>query len=199
MAVGYKEQKAAWEAWLGNQKWNIFGTLNFNTQSHLRSGNADDICGKMWRSYFTTIDRAIFGHQHQTKARVERVVFIQTGANSTNPHVHFLAKSYIDTDEQCILMSAVWSSAFSQAASPQANSITPVLNRHQAARYGLHELSKLGTATFDHRLSTFSQTEADHYARSDAEIRLINKANISSINKAIEWYPAHVAKAHEKR
>ncbi len=172
-----KQNRRAWEDWINAQQWDIFGTLNFKSLRHFARADRDDVCGKVWRSYFGKIDNALFGQQRKQQKRFDRVVCVQYGANGTYPHVHFLAKSPIEHDQFCILLNAVWSSMFSFAANPASNKITPIINQARSTGYGFHEFHKLDSTTYDYRLSYTGSETAHPIVRTDAADRLQSLAN----------------------
>jgi len=112
----------AWENWLDAYDWDVFATLNFS-RLNLLEGNKRDASAKLWRSYLSTVDRAIYGQTRKAQPRFNRLVFKHYGEGGTNPHVHILLKSPIDINEFCIALSAIWTSKIEPAASPDANSI----------------------------------------------------------------------------
>ena len=57
-----EQQRQAWANWIDAEQWDVFGTLNFASLHHLGRADRDDVCGKMWRSYFGAIDRALKRH-----------------------------------------------------------------------------------------------------------------------------------------
>ncbi len=172
-----KQNQRAWENWINTQQWDIFGTLNFKSMHHLALADRDDVCGKVWRSYFGEIDNALFGQQRKQQKRFDRAVCVQYGANGTYPHIHFLAKSPIEPNQFCILLSAVWSSMFSFAANPLSNHITPIINQARSTGYALHDFYRLNSSTYDYRLSHTGTETAYPSVRSDATDRLQSLAN----------------------
>jgi hypothetical protein len=51
--MGWKQtQQIALKSWINTQEWDVFGALNFSSLHHIGNADRDDVCGKMWRSYF---------------------------------------------------------------------------------------------------------------------------------------------------
>jgi hypothetical protein len=69
-----EQQRQAWANWINAEQWDVFGTLNFASLHHIGQADRDDVCGKMWRSYFGAIDRALYGQQRKRQSRFDRVV-----------------------------------------------------------------------------------------------------------------------------
>ena len=192
-----KELRGSIQNWSTDGDWQIYGTLNFSTHSHLRNVNADDVCGKMWRSYFGTIDRALFGQQRKYQHRFQRSVFVHRGRYGDNPHIHFLASLPLPAKDSCILLNAVWSSMFHEAASPVSNEITPLMSKIAASNYGLHEFTNLTSDTHDLRLSYYkSGMSAD--LRDDAVARLKSKTKSQHLLSARLSFPTHVRAAEAR-
>ena len=183
-------QQQAWGKWINSQHWDVFGTLNFSSLTHIGKADRDDVCGKMWRSYFNSLDRAIYGHHRHTQSRFKRVVFVQYGANNDYPHIHFLAKSPIDTDEFCIRLNSVWASMFTASARPASNEITPIIRQSGTTGYGLHEFYRQDSNTIDLRLSNTSQN-AHVSVRDDAALRLRQQATLKNHLSAKIAFPRH--------
>jgi hypothetical protein len=179
--MGWKQtQQDAWKDWVNTQRWDVFGTLNFSSLHHIGSADRDDVCGKMWRSYFGAVDHALFGKQRQNQSRFQRVVFVQYGGNDDYPHVHFLARSPIATEDFCISLNAIWASMYASCARPASNEITPTIKQTGATGYGLHEFYRLEGKTIDLRLSNFSQYAQNVCVRDDAAARLKQQASLKN-------------------
>lgn len=198
--MNYSKQaiQSSVQNWISDVEWQIFGTLNFATRSHLRNVNVEDVCGKMWRSYFGTVDRAIFGTQRKNQHRFARAVFVQYGSNGDNPHVHFLATLPIAPEEGCVLLNAIWSSQFAEAAAPASNEFTPVISKHKAAEYGLHEFQSAGSITHDLSLSHMEQPENIGTPRNDALEALRAKATDRHLLSARLNFPVHLQAAQAR-
>lgn len=187
-----KHDKQAWQAWINVEQWDIFGTLNFASLHHLARTNRNDVCGKIWRSFFCEVDYALYGKQRKHQQRFDRAVFVQYGANGINPHVHFVAKSPIQVDQFCIHINALWASMFDFAANPVSNHITPVVQQAKATGYGLHEFHKLNSDTYDYRLSTTGNSTMHQSVRTDAVDRLTKRSKPVYLVQAQLAYPAHL-------
>ena len=186
------QQRQAWAKWINAEHWDVFGTLNFASLHHIGSADRDDVCGKMWRSYFGNIDRALYGQQRKNQCRFDRVVLVQYGSNGDYPHVHFLAKSPLDEQQFCILLNAVWSSMYPSSAGPKSNEITPIIEQARTIGYGLHEFYRLDSSTFDYRLSYTNSPALRPSIREDAEERLKRLTTTTNRLKATIEFPNHV-------
>ena len=196
--MGWKQQREAWEQWINAEQWDVFGTLNFASLHHIGRADRDDVCGKMWRSYFGAVDRALYGQQRKGQQRFDRAVFVQFGSNGDYPHVHFLAKSPLPTRQFCILLNAAWASMFSASARPTSNEITPIFKQARTTGYGLHEFSSLGSTTCDFRLSNLSPAALHPSVRSDAAERLKRLTTTTNRLQAKLAYPNHVQAAQAR-
>ena len=194
-----KQTLQGWEQWVNTEQWEVFGTLNFSSLHHLRRANRDDVCGKMWRSYFGAVDRALYGQQRKDQRRFDRAVFVQYGSNNDYPHVHFLAKSPLPTTQFCTLLNAVWGSMYSSSARPKSNEITPIIEQAQTTGYGLHEFFELNSTTYDYRLSHLSPLNFHPCVRDDAVDRLGTLTTKINLTKATLEYPNHVQAAQARR
>lgn len=193
-----EQQRQAWEDWINAEHWDVFGTLNFASLHHIGRADRDDVCGKMWRSYFGAIDRALYGKQHKNKRRFDRVVFVQYGGNSDYPHVHFLAKSPLPTQQFCILLNAAWASMYSASARPASNEITPIIEQARTTGYGLHEFYELDSRTYDYRLSVTNTPALHPSVRDDAANRLKNLSTRTNLLAATIEFPNHVKAAQAR-
>lgn len=187
-----KQDQQAWADWINTEQWDIFGTLNFASLHHLARADRNDVCGKVWRSFFGEADRALYGQQRKQQTRFDRAVFVQYGANGTNPHVHFVAKSPIPADQFCILLNALWASMYDFAAKPASNQITPILQQARTTGYGLHEFYRLNSETYDYRLSTTGNITMHQSVRVDAADRLTKRSNPAYLLQAQFTFPAHL-------
>jgi len=187
-----KQDQQAWADWINTEKWDIFGTLNFASLHHLARVDRNDVCGKVWRSFFGEADRALYGQQRKQQTRFDRAVFVQYGANGTNPHVHFVAKSPIQAEQFCILLNALWTSMYDFAAKPASNHITPILQQARTTGYGLHEFYRLNSETYDYRLSTTGNITMHQSVRVDAVDRLTKRSNPAYLLQAQFTFPAHL-------
>jgi hypothetical protein len=167
-----EQQRQAWANWIDAEQWDVFGTLNFASLHHLGRADRDDVCGKMWRSYFGAIDRALYGQQRKKQSRFDRVVLLQYGSNGDYPHVHFLAKSPLPAQQFCILLNAAWASMYSASACPASNEFTPIIQQARTTGYLLHEMNRLGGNTYDYRLSNNNTPALRPSVRDDAAERL---------------------------
>jgi hypothetical protein len=193
-----EQQRQAWADWINTQQWDVFGTLNFASLHHIGKADKDDICGKMWRSYFGAIDRAVYGHQRQQQSRFDRAVLVQYGSNGNYPHVHFLAKSPLPAEKFCIFLNAAWASMYSSSARPTSNEITPIIEQARTTGYVLHEMNKLGGQTYDYRLSNLNSPALQISVRDDAAERLKQLTTTTNRLKATIEFPNHVQAAQAR-
>ena len=187
-----EKQREAWECWINKEHWDVFGTINFASLHHIGQADRDDVCGKMWRSYFGAVDRALYGKQRKHQSRFDRAVFIQFGSNGDYPHVHFLAKSPLPAQQFCILLNAAWAAMYNASARPASNEITPIIEQARTTGYGLHELYELGSTTYDYRLSNINSPALHPCVRDDAEERLKQLSNRSKLLAATLEFPNHL-------
>lgn len=193
-----QQQRDAWEQWINAEQWDVFGTLNFASLHHIGRADRDDVCGKMWRSYFGAVDRALYGQQRIGQLRFDRAVFVQYGSNGDYPHIHFLAKSPLPAQQFCILLNAAWASMYRASARPTSNEITPIIEQARTTGYGLHEFSQLGSATYDYRLSHLSPRALHPWVRDDAVERLKRLSKPPNRLQAKLAYPNHVQAAQAR-
>jgi hypothetical protein len=193
-----EQQRLAWVKWIDAEQWDVFGTLNFASLHHIGQADRDDVCGKMWRSYFGAIDRALFGQQRKRQSRFDRVVFVQYGGTDDYPHVHFLAKSPLPAQQFCILLNAAWASMYSASARPASNEITPIIEQARTTGYGLHEFFDLGSKTYDYRLSNTNSPALRPSVRDDAMDRLKNLSTRTNLIAATQQFPNHVQAAQAR-
>jgi len=186
------KEKHAWGKWINTHQWDVFGTLCFSSFRHIGKADRDDVCGKVWRSYFNSLDRAIYGKQKSIQSRFNRVVFVQYGTNNDNPHVHFLAKSPIAKEEFCIQLNAIWSSMFEVSAQPATNEITPIIRQSGTTGYGLHEFYRQDSNTIDLRLSNTIEPAQHVCVRDDAAFRLKQMATEKNNLAAKNAFPRHI-------
>jgi hypothetical protein len=156
---------AAYADWISKHDWDVFGTLTF-APGHKRN---IDVSNKHWSSYWNKLDRLVCG---QTGNRVERAAFTQFGSLGQNPHIHFLAKSPINTKEFCVYLNALWSAECADAAPPASNHIMPLLDSRRATDYLLHDFSRIGSETFNHKLTYLNSANAKTHICTDAADRL---------------------------
>jgi len=193
-----EQQRLAWVNWINAEQWDVFGTLNFASLHHIGHADRDDVCGKMWRSYFGAIDRALYGQQRKRQSRFDRVVFLQYGSNDDYPHVHFLAKSPLPAQQFCILLNAAWASFYSASARPASNEITPIIEQARTTGYGLHEFFDLDSKTYDYRLSNTNSPALRPSVRDDALERLKQLTTPTNRLKATIEFPNHVQAAQAR-
>ena len=196
-----EQQRQAWKNWINAEQWEVFGTLNFASLHHIGQADRDDVCGKMWRSYFGAIDRALYGQQPKQQRRFDRVVLVQYGSNGNYPHVHFLAKSPLPAQQFCILLNAAWASMYSASARPTSNEITPIIEQARTTGYGLHEFYDLDSKTYDYRLSNTNSPALRPSVRGDAVHRLKKLSTRTNLISATLEFPNHIkaAQARMKR
>lgn len=183
-----------WSAWVNKHEWDIFGTLNF-TQHHKPSLQHAD---KLWRLFWNKIDRAVYGKRVQYGDRVERTVFIHLGANSANPHIHFVAKSPIDRAQFCILLNAVWAGLCNGTASPVSNELMPVINQQRAIEYMLHDHWRIGSDTFSTSLTHFADIGFDPKTHNNAFERIAERATDTWLRQANQAYDTHQLTSQER-
>jgi hypothetical protein len=193
-----EQQRQAWASWINGEHWDVFGTLNFSSLHHIGRADKDDVCGKMWRSYFGAVDRALYGQQRRQQSRFDRVVLVQYGSNGDYPHVHFLAKSPLPTQQFCILLNAAWASMYSASARPTSNEITPIIEQARTTGYVLHEMNRLGGKTYDYRLSNTNSPALRPSVRNDAAERLKHMTTTTNRLKATIEFPNHVQAAQAR-
>lgn len=196
-----EQQRQAWKNWINAEQWEVFGTLNFASLHHIGQADRDDVCGKMWRSYFGAIDRALYGQQPKQQRRFDRIVLVQYGSNGNYPHVHFLAKSPLPAQQFCILLNAAWASMYSASARPTSNEITPIIEQARTTGYGLHEFYDLDSKTYDYRLSNTNSPALRPSVRGDAVHRLKKLSTRTNLISATLEFPNHIkaAQARMKR
>jgi hypothetical protein len=146
----------------------------------------------MWRSYFGAVDRALYGQQRKQQSRFDRVVFVQYGSNNDYPHVHFLAKSPLPAQQFCSLLNAAWSSMYTSSAGPASNELTPIIEQARATGYALHEISELGSKTYDYRVSNSNLPALRPSVRDDAVERLKKLSTQQNLLKVTIEFPKHV-------
>lgn len=192
--MGWRQerQRLSWQNWINSEKWDVFGTLNFSSLQHIGQADRDDICGKMWRSYFGAVDHALYGQQRKNQSRFDRLVLLQYGSSGDYPHVHFLAKSPLPAQRFCILLNAVWSSMYTSSARPTSNEITPIIDQARTTGYVLHEMNRLGGQTYDYRLSNTNSPTLRPSVRDDAAERLRQLTTTKNRLKAAIEFPNHV-------
>lgn len=85
-----KEQiKAQGARWVAQQQFWLFGTARYYDGTHVHRTEAERDC----RHYFNTIDRQILARRdYNAGRRLQRLVFIETGRNRVNTHIHFFIK-----------------------------------------------------------------------------------------------------------
>lgn len=186
-----KRANWAWEAWMEAYDWDIYATLTFG-RLYLLKGNKTDAAAKLWRSCLNTLDHTLYGKSRSCQRRFDRVVFRHFGDTATNPHIHILAKSPIDTNEFCIALNAIWASKFDAAASPISNSIAPLITTKGATGYSQHEEFRQDLGSFDGRL-TYINSGQQHSVRTDALEKLHAKATENNLLKARLALPQHIA------
>ena len=81
--------KAEGAQWIAQQKFWLFGTARYYDGTQVGRGQAEQDC----RHYFNTIDKKILRRRDYNEAtRLQRLVFIETGRNRVNTHIHFFIK-----------------------------------------------------------------------------------------------------------
>jgi len=167
--MGTANDKAytAYKDWIVEHNWDVFGTLNFKPKLKPNI----DVAQKQWSSVWNKLDQLIYGRTGVSNGmRVERFVFTQFGSQNDNPHIHFLAKSPINTKDFCVNLNALWKTEFPAAAAPVCNEILPLIHDESAAKYSLHEYWRNNSETFNAQLSHLSEKHAQ--VRTDAVDRL---------------------------
>jgi hypothetical protein len=185
-----KKVNSSWEAWMESYDWDVYATLNFG-RLYLLGGKKADAAAKLWRSCLNTLDHSLYGKSNSCQRRFNRVAFRHFGSTATNPHIHLLAKSPIDTTEFCIAWNAIWASKFDAAASPINNSIAPLITAKGATGYALHEEFRQDIGSFDERL-TYINLGEPNIVRPDAIKKLHAKATQNNLLKARLALPQHI-------
>ena len=184
---------AAYEEWTEKHGWDVFGTLTFipNRKPHI------DTAQKHWSRLWQKVDQLTYGQTAvRSGARVERHVCTQSGSQKDNLHLHFLAKSPIkDINFFCICLNALWADTATVAAPPKSNEIYPVLSVKRASDYLYHEYWKLGSETFNDRLTYLNIEEIILKPRDDAADRLKAAASGVWLTKAQLALPEHIETA----
>jgi hypothetical protein len=81
--------KAEGAHWIARQKFWLFGTARYYDGTQVSREQAERDC----RHYFNTVDKKILRRQdHNEGTRLQRLVFIETGRNRVNTHIHFFIK-----------------------------------------------------------------------------------------------------------
>ena len=81
--------KAAGAAWVAQQQFWLFGTARYYDGTHINRQTAERDC----RHYFNTIDRQLLCRRDYNRGkRLSRLVFIETGKQRSNTHIHFFIK-----------------------------------------------------------------------------------------------------------
>lgn len=76
-------------AWIAQQNFWLFGTARYYDGTLIQREQAERDC----RHYFNTIDRQIISRRdYNEQRRLQRLVFIETGKNRVNTHIHFFIK-----------------------------------------------------------------------------------------------------------
>jgi hypothetical protein len=142
--------------WISLQEWNVFGTLTFATCKKPSLPEAE----RHWSRFWHKVDRLCYGQSRGNQQRLERFVFTHVGAGGDNHHIHFLAKACGDTKEFCILLNALWAGLeHANTAVPEQNEILPLISKHHASWYLLHEGLGDNAQGFNTTLSNRSANE----------------------------------------
>jgi len=81
--------KAQGAAWVAQQQFWLFGTARYYDGIKIQRREAERDC----RHYFNTIDKQILTRRDYNEGnRLQRLVFIETGRDRTNTHIHFFIK-----------------------------------------------------------------------------------------------------------
>jgi hypothetical protein len=75
--------------WIAQQKFWLFGTARYYDGTQVNREQTEQDC----RHYFNTIDKQILRRRDYNEGtRLQRLVFIETGRNRVNTHIHFFIK-----------------------------------------------------------------------------------------------------------
>jgi len=81
--------KAEGSRWIAQQQFWLFGTARYYDGIQINREQAERDC----RHYFNTIDRQLIRRRDYNEGtRLQRLVFIETGINRVNTHIHFYIK-----------------------------------------------------------------------------------------------------------
>lgn len=81
--------KAEGAKWIAQQKFWLFGTARYYDGTQISVEQAERDC----RHYFNTVDKQILSRRDYNEGRrLQRLVFIETGRNRVNTHIHFFIK-----------------------------------------------------------------------------------------------------------
>jgi len=81
--------KAEGAKWIAQQKFWLFGTARYYDGTQVGREQAERDC----RHYFNTVDKQILRRRDYNEGtRLQRLVFIETGRNRVNTHIHFFIK-----------------------------------------------------------------------------------------------------------
>jgi hypothetical protein len=153
--------------WISSHDWDVFGTLSFAAGRKPSVAEAE----RHWSRFWNKADRLCNGQSRSNRQRLQRFVFTHVGAGGENHHIHFLAKARGDTREFCILLNALWAGLdHANSAVPGQNEILPLISKHHASWYLLHE--GLGDAQgFSTTLSNLSANEFGTVSDGMAKLR----------------------------
>lgn len=190
MGIASDNTYGAYKDWIVEHEWDVFGTLNFKPKGKPNV----DVAQKQWSSVWNKLDRLIYGQRGVRKGmRVQRFVFTQFGSQEDNPHIHFLAKSPINTKDFCVHLNALWKTEFPAAAAPVCNEILPLIHVESAAKYLLHEYWRENSATFNAQLTHLSNTQGQ--VRTDAVDNLKRSSKQLWRIQAELAFPGHAKQA----
>ena len=75
--------------WIAQQQFWLFGTARYFDGTRIGRHEAEQDC----RHYFNTIDKQLLTRRDYNEGRrLQRLVFIETGRNRVNTHIHFFIK-----------------------------------------------------------------------------------------------------------
>ena len=198
MELSSKSSYDAWVDWTDAYDWTVCGTLNFAPHKKRYGDEAQ----RLWRRFWNKADRLVYGNSSKHGLRIERAVFKHYGADGENPHIHFLAKPPIDPVEFCVTLNALWRATTDCAAHPISNEILPLICKHDASEYMLHEHWKLDSRTFNGELSHMNFEHKlphlknnDIMAHTQAHDRLIKATHGTWLTRARLAFAAHLASA----
>lgn len=186
--------KLHWTRWASSYEWDIFGTLNFATGRKVGIEEAQ----RRWSQFWGKLDRICYGQSRSQQHRLQRFVYIHCGANGDNVHSHFLARSFGDTKEFCILLNALWAGLeHAGTAVVEQNEILPIRYKHNASWYLLHEDRDGSMDGFNAKLTYLWDRQPK--MRDAALIDLRSAADrLQHINDATIAYDEHLKRAEQR-
>jgi hypothetical protein len=180
--------------WISSHDWDVFGTLSFATGKKPSLAEAE----RHWSRFWNKVDRLSYGHAGGAQLRLKRFVFTHVGALGDNHHIHFLAKAHGDTREFCTLLNALWAGLdHANSAVPDQNEILPLISKHHASWYLLHEGVGDDAGGCNTKLTSLSA--GSHSFPDDGLDKLRQAADRGShLSDAASAYDTHLARAQQR-